>query len=73
MVPILSAFLLGTILHTGKGNYDEKVLQLIMKDRPDSELFLNPYFKQDFENLNNERVLDAGCGTALWSVYAASN
>jgi ubiquinone/menaquinone biosynthesis C-methylase UbiE len=73
ITPLLSAFLLETALHTGKGNYDEKVLQLIMKDRPDSELFLAPYFKRDLENLNNERILDAGCGTALWSIYAASN
>ncbi len=38
---------------------------------PDGRLFLDPYFMGDLENLQGERVLDAGCGAAPWAIYAA--
>lgn len=37
----------------------------------DGALFLDPYFLPFFENIENLRVLDAGCGAGPWSIYAA--
>ncbi len=40
---------------------------------PDGKLFLDPYFKHDLENAKEEKILDAGCGAAPWSIYAAKH
>lgn len=66
--------LFGTISHTDKGTeYGEKAVVAYTESNhgSDGNLFLDPYFKPDIENLNNKKVLDAGCGAAPWSIYAA--
>ena len=40
---------------------------------PDGNLFLDPYFKPDIKNVQNKKILDAGCGSAPWSIYAAKH
>jgi len=40
---------------------------------PDGELFLDPYLNSELKNVSGHIVLDAGCGTAPWSVVAAQN
>lgn len=64
----------GAISHTEKGTeYGEGGVRAYIESNhgPDGSLFLDPYFKSDIENLNNKRILDAGCGAAPWSIYAA--
>jgi len=68
-----SAFF-GSICHTDLGTeYGENAVTAYAESNhgPDGSLFLDPYFKPDLENLNNQKVLDAGCGAAPWSIYAA--
>ncbi len=42
-----------------------------IKHGPDGALFLDPYFLPFIENVENQRILDAGCGAAPWAIYAA--
>lgn len=44
-----------------------------IKHGPDGALFLDPYFLSFIENLENQKILDAGCGAAPWAIYAARN
>lgn len=44
-----------------------------MKHGPDGALFLDPYFLPFIENMEGQVILDAGCGTAPWAIYAAKN
>lgn len=39
----------------------------------DGALFLDPYFIPHLLDLDGREVLDAGCGSAPWAVYAATN
>lgn len=64
----------GSICHTDQGTeYGENAVMAYADSNhgPDGNLFLDPYFKPDLENLNNKKILDAGCGAAPWSIYAA--
>lgn len=64
----------GSICHTEQGTeYGENAVVAYAESNhgPDGNLFLDPYFKPDLENLNSKKVLDAGCGAAPWSIYAA--
>ncbi len=66
--------LFGLISHTDQGaEYGEYAVAAYTQSNHgvDGSLFLDPYFKQDIENLNDKKVLDAGCGAAPWSIYAA--
>lgn len=66
--------LFGTICHSDKGTeYGEKFVTAYAESNhgPDGSLFLDPYFKPDIEHLNNQKILDAGCGAAPWAIYAA--
>lgn len=68
--------LFGSISHTDKGtDYGEKAIVAYAESNhgPDGSIFLDPCFKHDIENLNNEKVLDAGCGAAPWAIYAAEH
>lgn len=40
---------------------------------PDGMLFLDPYFRPSLQMLDGKKILDAGCGAAPWSIYAAMN
>ena len=40
---------------------------------PDGALFMDAYFKPFIENLHGEKVIDAGCGAAPWTIYAAEH
>lgn len=44
-----------------------------IKHGPDGALFLDPYFLFFIENVENQKILDAGCGAAPWAIYAAVN
>jgi len=37
----------------------------------DMEVFLCPFIQQDLDGLKGKLMLDAGCGAAPWSIYAA--
>lgn len=68
------SLIIGSISHTDQGTeYGENAVQAYTESNhgPDGNLFLDPYFKPDIENLNNKKILDAGCGAAPWSIYAA--
>lgn len=68
--------ILGNIGHTKNGTeYGLKAVNAYANSNhgPDGNLFLDPYFKKDIENLAGEKILDAGCGAAPWSIYAAQN
>lgn len=67
---------LGVICHTDKGtDYGQRSVDAYVESNhgPDGRIFLDPYFKQDLENLNNQKLLDAGCGAAPWAIYAAKH
>lgn len=60
--------------HNSKGTeYGEKGVAAYAASNhgPDGSLFLDPYFKKHLENSENLKILDAGCGAAPWSIYAA--
>lgn len=64
----------GSIRHTENGTeYGEKGVSAYAESNhgPDGSLFLDPFFIPDIENIKNIKVLDAGCGAAPWSIYAA--
>ncbi len=66
----------GVIAHTDKGtDYGKKAIVAYAESNhgSDGSVFLDPYFKHDIENLNNEKILDAGCGAGPWSIYAAQH
>ncbi len=68
--------LFGHDCHTDKGTeYGEKNITSYVESNhgPDGNLFLDPYFKSDIENLKDEKILDAGCGAAPWAIYAAKH
>lgn len=44
-----------------------------VKHGPDGSQFLDPYFLPFIENVENLKILDAGCGAAPWAIYAARN
>jgi ubiquinone/menaquinone biosynthesis C-methylase UbiE len=64
-----------TVFHNDYGTeYGEKAVVAYAESNhgADGSLFLDPYFKPDIENIQNKRILDAGCGAAPWSIYAAN-
>ncbi|NGX36944.1 MAG: Ubiquinone/menaquinone biosynthesis C-methyltransferase UbiE [Chlamydiae bacterium] len=68
--------LVGSNFHTQYGTeYGQKAAEAYAESNhgPDGALFLDPYFKPMLENLHHSKVLDAGCGAAPWSIYAAKN
>ena len=71
---LVCSIAIGTISHINQGTeYSESAVKAYSESNhgPDGALFLDPYFKPEIENLNNDKVLDAGCGAAPWSIYAA--
>ncbi len=73
-VLLTCSVILGATRHSDKGTEYGKnavVAYAEFNHGPDGGLFLDPYIRPDLENLNNMRVLDAGCGAAPWSIYAA--
>jgi ubiquinone/menaquinone biosynthesis C-methylase UbiE len=56
-------------------NYEKKGSLAYAKNRhgPDGALFLDPYFIPYLLNLEGQHLLDAGCGSAPWAIYAAEN
>lgn len=40
---------------------------------PDGRIFLDIYFIPFLRSLNKKKLLDAGCGAAPWSIFAAKN
>lgn len=44
-----------------------------IKHGPDGALFLDPYFLPFIEDVEDQRILDSGCGAAPWAIYAAMN
>lgn len=62
--------------HTTSGTaYGERGVKqyALVKHGPDGALFLDPYFLPFIENIENQKILDAGCGAAPWAIYAARN
>jgi len=62
--------------HGISGTYYEKESPLAYathRHGPDGALFLDPYFIPYLLNLEGQQVLDAGCGTGPWAIYAAEN
>ncbi len=43
------------------------------KHGPDGALFLDPFLYESLLHLEGKKVLDAGCGTASWTIVAAKN
>jgi len=43
------------------------------KHGADGALFLDPFFLSFFRNIENLKLLDAGCGAGPWSIIAAKN
>jgi len=56
-------------------NYGEEAIKIYdsSRDFPYIAKFLIPNFLPELENLKEQKILDAGCGVGLWSIYAAKN
>lgn len=67
----LTCSILGAICHTDNGTEYSEELQVAYNHGSYGNLFMDPYFTPDIENLNHQKVLDAGCGNAAWAIYAA--
>ncbi len=62
--------------HTSSGTqYGNESVLAYANNRhgPDGAIFLDPYFLRYLQNLDDQIVLDAGCGAAPWAIYAAQN
>lgn len=44
-----------------------------VEHEPDVSQFFDPYVLPFIENVEGLKILDAGCGTASWAIYAAKN
>jgi ubiquinone/menaquinone biosynthesis C-methylase UbiE len=55
-------------------NYGEHGIENYAKfaHATDMALFLDPFLKHEVDQQSGKRMLDAGCGAAPWSIYAAS-
>lgn len=55
--------------------YGEHVINIYESSRsyPFIERFLTAYFLPELNEIEDQNILDAGCGVGLWSIYAASN
>lgn len=70
---LFSSFLLSSLQHTETGTeYGERGAD-VYTHGPDGALFLDPYFKPDLKKLTHKKLLDAGCGTGYWAIYAAKH
>lgn len=75
-IQLICSAVTNPVYHTDQGTeYGEFAANAYAESNhgPDGSFFLDPYFKPEIERLENKKVLDAGCGSAPWSIYAAQN
>lgn len=64
-----------SVEHTQSGSHHEEGSESYYDARewPFISLFLFPSFADELKNLEGQKVLDAGCGSGIFSAYAAQN